>query len=1019
MADGEAHSLQVVHIPAGLGIDQGTREEIVQPGTANLLNENVRITRRGALGKRYGYTALTTLRLDGTSRTTGWKLFPFGEQLGIIDGHLLDLYDSISSRNVTRDRVPECGPVERVILPYPGQAILFDSAVTSNGYLIAGTVIQVGSNLQLQVSVLNAATDELVRTDIILSSIPGTGWAGVTVIGTKAIVVYTSSTTTIKCQVLDCSSASGLNTGWGAAQTIATDRLDSLAFDTTPFADRFAIVYVNSSGGASQISIKTVDATGAILESATNSTSSVTPAVCSCAGNDGDTLWVSWNQTTSNFVLGLSPTSLATVIATAANQVAITPTQHALTATTTQKCCLVIATGSTGATQVVAQSVLISGGGAAAPDGTPRNWPNVTGATKPWYTGGHIYCVVAPQDRVNGNNTQQNMIVVDVGEDSTTLRPVATIAPRLSPINRGTQHCSLVSGQRFVFLNAVQRTSLSSGTAVGSTGPSIEATYLDFASSARWESVQYNGNVYLTGGITTYLDGQLVRESEFVTRPDQPTTSFSGTGISDTTIKYVAVLESVDASGNIEWSAVSDPSAPVTPVNQGVVVTLSQLLITSRYDTSSPSNVIRIAVYRTSNSTGNLIYYRAGVVANASNSISTTFTDTMPTATLLTQAQLYKQPGVPGTAQDRYCPPGLADLVAYNGMLVGVGDDGYSIWFSAQQVIGEATWWNPIFQFPITDEGPITAVAVMDGVLFIFKRRAIYEVTGAAPSDNAAQGGFGTPSLISSNAGCREPRSVCVTNIGLFFLSDRGWEVLVRGGQSTEWVGEQVRSVVDDFPVCTAATLDFVNERVYFEMAAAETNGQVSGAGRTLVYNLTLKTWESVDRRTSLAGVADKPAQSAAMVFVNGAYRYAWLDTSGVVYFEDPTTYLDAAQWVTASYEIPWVKMGLQQQQNVYGGMFLLENESAAGLQIEFANRYGDYDPKFTKAWTEDDMAGQRQIDMRPDLTNWAFKARISDVAPATLGSGQGHTFIGLSFDIVPQNAATKGTPHIAEAVRR
>ena len=90
--------------------------------------------------------------------------------------------------------------------------------------------------------------------------------------------------------------------------------------------------------------------------------------------------------------------------------------------------------------------------------------------------------------------------------------------------------------------------------------------------------------------------------------------------------------------------------------------------------------------------------------------------------------------------------------------------------------------------------------------------------------------------------------------------------------QSVDWIGERVSQTTTSYPVCTGATLEPLQSIVRFEMAASETANVVGGNGRTLVYDLRQKLWVSVDRRANSSGVADAPAQSAAMVYSGGSY---------------------------------------------------------------------------------------------------------------------------------------------------
>src|SRR5206468_1551508 len=98
---------QVVHIPAGRGIDESQRPEHIPAGAANQSNVNVRLDLRGALIKRPGYTYLPLTRLDGTSRSAGRKMFGRGHEICVLDQHTLDFYIPSLGVNVNVDRIPE------------------------------------------------------------------------------------------------------------------------------------------------------------------------------------------------------------------------------------------------------------------------------------------------------------------------------------------------------------------------------------------------------------------------------------------------------------------------------------------------------------------------------------------------------------------------------------------------------------------------------------------------------------------------------------------------------------------------------------------------------------------------------------------------------------------------------------------------------------------------------------------------------------------------------------------------
>ncbi len=258
------------------------------------------------------------------------------------------------------------------------------------------------------------------------------------------------------------------------------------------------------------------------------------------------------------------------------------------------------------------------------------------------------------------------------------------------------------------------------------------------------------------------------------------------------------------------------------------------------------------------------------------------------------------------------------------------------------------------------------------------------------------------------------------TSLGIFFQSDRGIELLSRSGGVT-WIGEGVQATLAAYPIVTSAVLDDHSGLVRFTLAASQSGGLVSGAGRTLVFDLSINAWVSTDDVRGT--VASQAAQSAAQVFLDGAWRYAWLGADGTVYFERNSTavdaHLDGATFVASQYELPPWKLGLQQEQRIYEMELLFQRHSAAGLTIEIASDYGAYVAADEKVWSEAVIAGQNQVSFRPNPRGNAVQARVRDTAPAVLGTGRGITFIGISADIAPKQGPTRATTRLSPELRR
>lgn len=1014
-----------VHVPAGLGIDEATRPELVGFGTKNLAAINVRQDQRGCLDPRNGFAALSTQRLDASSATVGYSMFPHRDTtVRVTETPSAEVYALQTGRWTPVGRLPEA-TYSLSELPSMGIDGFAEDIEHCNGYLVVSyrgpSPTGAGSSpADMFIAVLDAATLAPVR--LVERVIAGASYPLLASYGTYVVAFSANdSTTTIAAYILNTASAATLSAGWVSLATVGTDWSALLGVSVCSLEDRVAIAYVNTSVGTSRVSVKTYDATG-LLQSTTINTSSVTPRAVDVAGSNADTLWVAWDETTSVKAIGLTGNSLSTIkattslvmtMATAARLIYLSPFVSVPGACR-------MATTDTATSARTHMRNFVTTSGAVNPTGGQLTSYGAVMSSRPFMQGGRHYATFFVGSIVGSNatspgvgNTQQTHILCDWTDLSAFVRPVVNVNPGLAiQTFYGKAKSAAVSSTKRITCCHLVRSSV---------GYAPTLVTMDFANAKRWQAAALASTTFIGGGVTSYFDGRRIAEVGFLARPTQPTMTTGGTGITAATgWRYVAVYEEVDGDGNWVVSGVSDPSASTGAVaNKTVTVSTTALAVSARISADGNSATsVRVAWYRTLDNGGLAPYYRLGTTLNNPGVAALTYVDSTLDTTLQAAAKLYSQPGVAGTAQDRRPPPGLLNIVSYGGMLVG--STGSDIWYSGQNITGEGAWFNPIFQVPIPGAGDITALWVMDGALYIAKRREIYSISGDAPSDNGSSGGLGIPRRLAVDVGCIEPRSVCVTALGTFFQSDRGIEILTRS-QSVEWIGEGVQETLTSFPTVTSAIVEPAASVVYIELAEGESSARVVGNGRTLVFDLTIKDWVSTDRRASSAGDVDAPAQSACMVNIGAASpRYGWLDTTGVVHYENIASHLDAdGSFVVPSFETGWLKHGLQQQQRVWDGMILFERNGPAGLKIEQAYDYEPYSSANDKVWPETTIGSRRQVDWRPKMLGQAMKFRVSVTAPASLGTAQGLTLIGLSFTAAPKQGSTTGLKPLATSVRK
>lgn len=1004
---------QLTHRVFDGGIDERQRAELVDPMAAFLVLENLRGIERGSAGKRYGFSALTLSRLDGTSRSAAYKAFADEDTAVVIDGTYADAYDTAAAKWLKAGRVCELG-YRMTDLPSVGGSTNVSDVEVVNSHLAAvsltSTSIVAGTTAYATVTDLasgaTVSTPAVIRTsasDVVVGSFSSRYFVAAVGDGING---------TVTAYILD---TQAIGSGWTSLATVAATNFQAGRLSICSLSDRVAICY-GIDTGTDRVVVKTYDQTG-LKETATINSASTTPTDVCVAGSIADTLWIAWAEGVNNVNLkGLTGNNLAVVKATAATIVVTTgvtaEVQIAVSATT-GKGRLIVNDATTTPSQIVFMRGFQTSAGAAATDGSLITVYGARLMGRPLTYAGRYYCLFYPGVNSSGSvAAQATAILCDCTDDVAYLRPVASPAPGL--VTFGTTASKIVQGltaSKFYAGLTITRSQ------VATVGQLLE---LDFGDTRRWQAVRHGRSTFLTGAVLTYFDGVRVQEAGFVEKPTTPTTSLGGTGVTLANgRRYVCVYEDVDADGNWIVSGISDPcTQTAAPVNQTITVATAPLTISSR--AAGPS--ARVAFYATLGSAnGQPPYYRLGTTANTTAASTVTYADSTPDATLAVAAKLYA-PNLPGTitsgtvgeSLDRRAPPGLMHLESYNGMLVGAA--GASLFHSGQPVDGEATWFSPIFQLPVEGAGEVTGLKAMDGTLFVFKRRSVFAVAGEIPSDTGTSGGLGTPRRLAVDVGCIDARSIVLTSKGIFFQAEGGAIYLLTRSQDVVFVGESVRRTTAAYPICTAATLDVSSNLVYFELAAAESLNQVSGSGRTLVLDLALTsstspygTWVSTDRRKNQGGSSDAPAQGGAYVYNGSAWRYAWLGTDGRLYVEDRTTFLDpASAWVTQRAEFAWFKnAGLQGHQMVERALCLLRRATDHDLALYVAYDY-DTSYKTPRTWTRAELATitaalpNEQLEhlLHDDNQCQAIRFKMEDASPTggTVGTGQGATWLGLTI---------------------
>lgn len=1017
---------RTMHIQSGLPIDESTRPELLDAGTANVANRNMRGIERSTLEKRLGYSVLSSARLDTTTRASGARLFSRAENPCVIDASAnLDQYMSSIGKWSTTGPIPEAMYTLQSVPSPTTDANIFDSAFANGMIAIAYGKSEDSAALM---AVVDATDGGVISPITLLGTSPGDrGFHAVGAIKDRYFIAVTTSflDTSIFAYVLDTNNVSA---GWLSLGTIETD-LGSQYPSICALDDRVIVAYAVGSG-SNRVAAKALDETG-IIDSTTISTATFEPALVDIDGSSSDVVWIAYDLNGTVRCAALSPTSLSTVIGAPTGipisgiddtvlslRVCAGDTQNAQVWLMYKRTAIDGSHPSTSQTTnlTIASSVVVRGHGGVA-NTTIGVYANTIINSRPMFRAGRYYVVVAAgtgDPEAAGANDQGTCILVEWTLPNATLRPVTNIEPALSTRLQIWSKINAVAADLYCYARQFIRAG-SEQTSTGAYGAAL--VMFDFVSALRWDTVEHNGVTPIGGGVVGVWDGADFTELGFLTRPRPPTVIIvtPGTGSHLTgAYRYVAIFEDVDATGNVVVSGVSATTL-VTLTNQTTRIAPQIPVVTYRTRSLGTQSRVRTAVYRTV-AGGEPPYYLLGFVPASAN-----LADDMADVDLAARPKLYAPnlPGAAGESLDRRAPPQLANLISYSGMLVGT--KGSSIFYSGQPVYGEATWFSPAFEVQIPSSGEITALASIDGNIIAFKAGSIYVVAGESPSDNGAAGGLGEPRVLATDVGCIDARSVVVTSLGVFFQSRRGIELLTRS-QTVTWIGEPMVDDVEAYPIVTSVVLDDRNSLVRFSLAVSENAGVVGTNGVDIVFDTSINAWVSTDDKRG--SVDAQASQHAARCFIDGSWRYAWLGSDGVVYAErddgDGLACRDGAAWVTASYTTPPIKFGLQQEQRIYEFELTLEKHSAAGLRIEVGEDYGAFGAiTADKVWTDAVTDGESIVPFRTRSHGHAVQLRISDTDPMVESDGRGITFIGLSSDLAPKQGATRGTSRIATSLRR
>lgn len=326
---------------------------------------------------------------------------------------------------------------------------------------------------------------------------------------------------------------------------------------------------------------------------------------------------------------------------------------------------------------------------------------------------------------------------------------------------------------------------------------------ITFDSNEARRAVRLGRTVYLTGGEILQYDGGSLYEVGFHIYPWFFASVPLGVGnIPNGTYSYKSTLRWENAVGEQERSTTATgESTTVSTGPDKVVFTLAGHHHTHKTATRS---AIALEIWRTaiappldapfylvtSKDPGLLTGDNRYVANDPTAYFATVGDDNFADATLIEKEQNPENDGV----LENLSPPAATIIAATDTrvLLAGVAGDPNRVWYSKQRNDGEVASFHDgnVVEVP-PPGGDITAIAVREGALVVWRETACYLLPGYGFTNTADGQNFGPAQIISENVGAVNMESVAAIDAGWIFKSSKGWYLLTRSF-SLEYIGGPV-----------------------------------------------------------------------------------------------------------------------------------------------------------------------------------------------------------------------------------
>ena len=399
-----------------------------------------------------------------------------------------------------------------------------------------------------------------------------------------------------------------------------------------------------------------------------------------------------------------------------------------------------------------------------------------------------------------------------------------------------------------------------------------------------WSRASIAQSTFFGGGSLRQYSGDAPVEQGFSLFPEDLSASqASGTDLPAGVYYYFATYEWVSATTGLLERSCPSPALKVTVTGSSdgnVTITIPTLRISAKQNLSPVS----IVVYRTT--AGGSEPFRVTSVTSPILNDPTTDTKTYGPDTI---SDTSLQAGVPlytwGNVLENIQAPPSAAMTTYNNRLILLdAEDRLNLWVSKEVKPGQPVEFNDTTTVRCDPRGgDVTALWNLDAALVIFKNTSVFGVTSQLYDDAGNLVDNPSTTLITTDSGCTEPRSLVTVPMGCIYKSAKGFMLLDRGLNAT-YIGADVEAF-NGFAVTSAVLLSKQNQ-VRFTLA---------GNNTCLVWDYFRKEWQW-----------DVGVNAVDAVSIGNDFYYARPD--GHLYKEDANTFTDGGAVYKRYFQTSWLK---------------------------------------------------------------------------------------------------------------